>query len=150
MWESQHLADPILHLERRIKGVSVETANSVLAEFSNPLKFWILITHNCSNVLMCKESFVPLSFSVSLSTTSHNYILKEKEREKLFCIWVGEPEQEGGEGRKHRKPDQKPIDLNHISQSEAGLLFHCIASFYPSIFWENSFKKEEKLFPSKW
>ena len=95
---------------------------------------------------MCKESFVPLSFSVSLSTTSHNYILKEKEREKLFCIWVGEPEQEGGEGRKHRKPDQKPIDLNHISQSEAGLLFHCIASFYPSIFWENSFKKEEKLF----
>ena len=63
---------------------------------------------------MCEESFVPLA-SAALCHRSHNYILKEKERETFLYLVVGE---RGRKGEKtHRKPDQKPIDLNHISQS---------------------------------
>ena len=91
-------------------------------EFSNS---WSLITHNCSNVLMCEESFVPFA-SAALCHRSHNYILKEKERETFLYLVVGE---RGRKGEKtHRKPDQKPIDLNHISQSGELLPLCCSAT----------------------
>ena len=86
------------------------------------LEVWL---HTIVRMCWCVRNLL-FHLPQQLSATAVIITFWRKRKEKLFCIWLWGRGEKGG--KTHRKPDQKPIDLNHISQSGELLPLCCSAT----------------------